>query len=325
MGMSRVDTDQESDSHQLISSGPVASITNPRDVPLGGIRAMNVRRTLPNRGRTTIGAWCFLDHYGPDPQKGSAGMQVAPHPHTGLQTVSWLFSGNIEHRDSTGVTALVSPGSVNLMTAGRGIQHSEVSTQDSASLHGVQLWIALPDHARHQKAHFDAALATLHHVDEGTVLLFIGSLPGLGSIDVPTYSELVGAEIMIPSGGTMTLVLESRHEHAVLLDRGLLHVEGAALEAHQLAYIAPGVSSLRIHNPGDEQAVGILIGGEPFQEEIVMWWNFIGRTHDDIEQFRREWQAGITSGSARFGHLDHMPALNAPEMPRVTLRARANR
>ncbi|MEJ6506533.1 MAG: pirin family protein, partial [Microbacteriaceae bacterium] len=107
-----------------MSSGLVASITNPRDVPLGGIRAMNVRRTLPHRGRTTIGAWCFLDHYGPNPQKDPTGMQVAPHPHTGLQTVSWLFSGNIEHRDSTGVTALVSPGSVNLMTAGRGIQHS---------------------------------------------------------------------------------------------------------------------------------------------------------------------------------------------------------
>ena len=119
-------------------------ILTPREVPLGGLRAMTVRRTLPQRERSLIGAWCFVDHYGPNLVDDTGGMSVAPHPHTGLQTVSWLFAGEIEHRDSAGHLAMVRPGEVNLMTAGRGISHSEVSTPDTTSLHGAQLWVALP-------------------------------------------------------------------------------------------------------------------------------------------------------------------------------------
>ena len=119
-----------------------------REVPLGGPRAMRVRRTLPQRHRSLIGAWCFVDHYGPDEVEQTGGMVVAPHPHTGLQTASWLFEGEIEHRDSAGNQAVVRPGELNLMTAGRGISHSEVSTPDTSVLHGAQLWIALPDGAR---------------------------------------------------------------------------------------------------------------------------------------------------------------------------------
>ena len=105
---------------------PTVTVIEPREVPLGGLRAMNVRRTLPSRGRTMVGAWCFLDHYGPDDVAETGGMVVSAHPHTGLQTVSWLFSGEIEHRDSAGHRAIVRPGEVNLMTAGRGISHTEV-------------------------------------------------------------------------------------------------------------------------------------------------------------------------------------------------------
>ena len=119
-------------------------VLTPRDVPLGGLRAMTVRRTLPQRQRSLIGAWCFVDHYGPDEVDGDGGMVVPPHPHTGLQTVSWLFSGEIEHRDSAGHHATVSPGELNLMTAGRGISHSEYSTPGTTTLHGAQLWLALP-------------------------------------------------------------------------------------------------------------------------------------------------------------------------------------
>ena len=122
-------------------------ILEPREVPLGGPRAMLVRRTLPQRDRSLVGAWCFADHYGPEDVRTHAGMDVAPHPHTGLQTVSWLFSGEIEHRDSAGVHAMVRPGELNLMTAGAGICHSEVSTDATHFLHGVQLWVALPDSA----------------------------------------------------------------------------------------------------------------------------------------------------------------------------------
>jgi len=122
--------------------GGVSSVEviEPREVPLGGLRAMTVRRTLPTRGRSLIGAWCFLDHYGPDDVAETGGMAVAAHPHTGLQTVSWLFTGEIEHRDSAGHRAMVRPGEVNLMTAGRGISHTEVSTPDTTTLHGAQLW-----------------------------------------------------------------------------------------------------------------------------------------------------------------------------------------
>ncbi|WP_343232076.1 pirin family protein, partial [Mycolicibacterium sp. CBMA 361] len=115
-------------------------ILEPREVPLGGPRAMQVRRTLPQRERSLVGAWCFVDHYGPEDVRTRPGMDVAPHPHTGLQTVSWLFSGEIEHRDSHGMHEMVRPGELNLMSAGAGICHSEVSTPATTILHGVQLW-----------------------------------------------------------------------------------------------------------------------------------------------------------------------------------------
>ena len=121
---------------------------------------MTVRRTLPQRARSLVGAWCFADHYGPDDVAATGGMDVPPHPHTGLQTVSWLFSGEIEHRDTTGAHAIVRPGELNLMTGGSGVAHSEVSTPDTGTLHGVQLWMALPDAARHLPRSF------VHHVPE---------------------------------------------------------------------------------------------------------------------------------------------------------------
>src|SRR6201985_1002623 len=119
-------------------------VLHPREVPLGGPRAIRVQRTLPQRQRSLIGAWCFIDHYGPV----QARMDVPPHPHTGLQTVSWLFRGEVEHRDSAVMHAPIRPGELNLMTAGAGICHSEVSAEAGAVLHGVQLWVALPDSHR---------------------------------------------------------------------------------------------------------------------------------------------------------------------------------
>src|SRR5277367_5744069 len=165
-------------------------VLHPREVPLGGPRAMRVRRTLPQRQRSLIGAWCFIDHYGP----ASASMDVPPHPHTGLQTVSWLFSGDVEHRDSAGVHALIRPGELNLMTAGAGICHSEVSTAATTVLHGAQLWIALPDSARDTGRNF------AHYAPEpvtsggATFRVFLGELAGglAGSRSpVATFTPLV--------------------------------------------------------------------------------------------------------------------------------------
>src|SRR6478735_10294254 len=159
-------------------TGPVVQVLAPRDVPLGGPRAMRVRRTLPQRGRTTIGAWCFADHYGPDDVAVSGGMVVPPHPHTGLQTVSWLFSGEIEHRDSLGSHAFVRPGELNLMTAGHGISHSEVSTPGTARLHGVQLWVALPEASRDVAPFFEHHAPVVGRIGDATVRTFVGALAG---------------------------------------------------------------------------------------------------------------------------------------------------
>ena len=143
-----------------VAVDPVREVLVGRPVALGGPRGMTVTRTLPNRGRRMVGAWCFVDYYGPDDVSDSPGMQVAPHPHTGLQTVSWLVEGEVLHRDSVGSVQLVRPGQLNLMTAGHGISHSEQSPADrSPVLHGVQLWTALPDHDRDVRPHFE------HHPD----------------------------------------------------------------------------------------------------------------------------------------------------------------
>ena len=174
-------------------------VLTPRDVPLGGLRAMTVRRTLPQRQRSLIGAWCFLDHYGPDEVAGEAGMVVPPHPHTGLQTVSWLFTGEIEHRDSAGHHAFVRPGELNLMTAGRGISHSEYSTPGTTTLHGAQLWLALPDGERQVEPTFEHFAPEPVSGEGWEARVFIGSLLGSTS-PVTTYSPLLGAELVLDGG-----------------------------------------------------------------------------------------------------------------------------
>lgn len=283
---------------------------------------MMVRRVLPHRARTTIGPWCFLDHFGPNVVTETGGMVVPPHPHTGLQTVTWLFEGSIEHKDSTGGCATITPGSMNLMTAGSGIQHSEVSDPESSTLHGVQLWVALPDEHRFQNPHFDSLSTHPHPLGDGTIRLFLGELNGVGVAPAPTYSPLVAAEISLPPGGKMELSVQASFEHGLLADTGTVTVDGETIEAHHLGFCPTGSHSLSLVNNATESFRGILIGGEPFTEPLVMWWNFLGRTHEEIEEFRKDWQDGLTNGSPRYGHLDHMDPLPAPELPHVRLKAR---
>ncbi len=264
-------------------------VLTPRDVPLGGPRAMRVRRTLPQRQRSLIGAWCFVDHYGPDLVADSGGMSVAPHPHTGLQTVSWLFEGRIEHRDSAGNHALVRPGEVNLMTAGRGISHSEVSTPDTTALHGLQLWVALPD------AKLDAAPGFAHHAPETVTgpgwsgRVFLGSLLGDTS-PVSTYTPLLGAELHVEVGVTVELAVDDSFELGFLVDRGVLQVDEREVKQDELAYVAPGCSTVTLV-AGDEPVRVVVLGGPPFGEAIVMWWNFVGRSREEVEVASRQWQA----------------------------------
>lgn len=303
-----------------------AELIRPREVPLGGPRAMTVRRTLPGKERSFVGAWCFADHYGPDAVARSGGMQVPGHPHTGLQTVSWLFEGEIEHRDTTGAHAMVRPGEVNLMTAGSGIAHSEFSTADTDTLHGVQLWVALPDAARFTAPTFEHFVPEPVSIDGCTVLVFIGELAGARS-PVTTYTPLLGAELRLPAGTALRLPTDPAFEHGLLVDSGTVTAAGLTATGGELLVQPSGPADLVLHS-GSEPARVVLLGGEPFTEEIVMWWNFIGRSHDEVVQFRREWQAARTDSgtTARYGRFPDtwQSTLPAPDMPTSRLRSRRN-
>jgi redox-sensitive bicupin YhaK (pirin superfamily) len=299
-------------------------VLTPREVPLGGLRAMTVRRTLPQRQRSLIGAWCFLDHYGPDEVIETGGMRVTPHPHTGLQTVSWLFSGEIEHRDSAGNHAMVRPGELNLMTAGHGISHSEVTTPSVRRLHGAQLWVALPDAARDRGPGFDHYAPAPVSGGGWEARVFLGSLLGASS-PVATATPLLGAELTLRPGVELELDVDPSYELGVLVDRGVVGVNGLDAKEHELAYVAPGSAILRMAAHVDCRL--LLIGGPPFGEPIVMWWNFVGRTHEEIVGFREEWQAQLAGGGyvdGRFGIPvgDSLPPIPAPPLPNARLRPR---
>ncbi|MCU1543794.1 MAG: pirin [Microbacteriaceae bacterium] len=300
-------------------------LLEPREVPLGGPRAMSVRRTLPQRSRSLIGAWCFVDHYGPDLVSARGGMVVPPHPHTGLQTVSWLFSGEIDHRDSVGSHAPVRPGELNLMTAGSGVSHSELSTLTTTVIHGAQLWLALPEGSRHIAPAFEHYAPPAVEIGGATVRVFIGSLAGSTSPAL-AFSPLVGAQVDVAPFAAIHLAVNPAFEHGVLLDSGSLSVDGEDVPVAHLAYREPGASVLRIE-AGADGARLLLIGGAPFGEQIIMWWNFIGRTHDEIVRFRDEWQADVVAGArddGRFGRVTGYVGqpLPAPELPGVRLKLR---
>jgi redox-sensitive bicupin YhaK (pirin superfamily) len=276
---------------------------------------------LPQRERSLIGAWCFIDHYGPHDVSGGTGMDVPPHPHTGLQTVSWLFSGEIEHRDSAGIHAMVRPGELNLMTAGAGICHSEVSTANTTVLHGVQLWVALPDADRDTARDFTHYVPEPREVAGATMRVFLGDLAG-GRSPVHTFTPLLGAHVDLAPGAAVTLDVDSAFEHGVLLDHGSVDVAGTPLAVADLAFQGAGNSRLTLSNRGDQPARVLVLGGPPFPEELVMWWNFVGRSHDDIVRYRRQWE----SHDDRFGevHGYRGSRLPAPPLPNATLRPRPN-
>ncbi|MDY5785339.1 pirin family protein [Corynebacterium sp.] len=320
--------------------GADVEIITAREVPLGGPRAMTVHRTLPQRQRSMIGAWCFADHYGPDDVSVTGGMDVAPHPHTGLQTVSWLFEGEIQHIDSGGNRGLVRPGEVNLMTSGGGICHSETSTAHTTALHGVQLWLALPEGAR-----TDAPRAFEHYAptpfrltgltpprSAGQARVFIGTMFGQTS-PVTTYTPLLGAELKVAPGQEFVMQVNPEFEHGLLVDAAGLQLEGVDIPARAIGYTGVGEKTLTVKNTTDAEIYAILLGGEPFGEEILMWWNFVARDYNEIEQYRREWQArgerfGRVEGYVGHGGPDRNAEgqswLPAPELPNARIRPRKN-
>jgi redox-sensitive bicupin YhaK (pirin superfamily) len=248
-------------------------------------------------------------------------MRVGPHPHIGLQTVSWLLAGEVLHRDRLGSLQEIRPGQLNLMTAGRGISHSEQTPAAHGEvLHGVQLWVALPDADR------DVAPSFAHHPDlpvvagnglSATVLM--GELAGEVS-PAACHTPLVGAEVALCAGAAATLPLRPDFEHAVLVLDGAATVEGTPVAPGPLLYLGDGRSRLRL-DAGPATRL-LLIGGEPFDERIVMWWNFVGRDHDEVVAARDAWQARADGG--RFGRVRGYdgPDIPAPPMPITRLIAR---
>jgi redox-sensitive bicupin YhaK (pirin superfamily) len=272
-----------------------------------------VRRLLPQRKLRTIGAWCFVDHYGPDDVSRGQGMQVPPHPHIGLQTASWLFEGLVLHRDSLGSRQLIRPGELNLMTAGRGIAHSEESAAGRpAQLHGLQLWIALPGSDRSAEPRF------AHHGDlpvvregAGVVTVVVGEHRGERS-PAEVFSPLAGFEVAVPGGDDFELPVRDDFEYGVVAVDGSALVAGALIAPGLLAHLPSGRPAIRLSPAGGRRlARFFVIGGVPFGERLVMWWNFVARSGEDIARARDDWAAG------RFGEVTGYPGrpLAAPELP----------
>lgn len=349
---------------------PAPRVLAARDVPLGGPRAMVVRRALPHKQIRTIGPWCFVDHFGPsageDPQ-----MAVPPHPHMGLQTVSWLLTGEVEHRDSVGSHQIVRPGELSLMTAGHGIAHSEYAVVPDGGpqpMLGVQMWVALPSSALSQVPGYEhhSALPTVD-LPGARARVIIGEFAGEVS-PATNYAPTVAVEVVQSAGAVVQLPLEPGFEYGVVAVSGEVRINvgpsngdpaastdpvastGASRSADSvgsqqigpasvapgsIAYLGWGTSTVAIEAFCD--VTYLLIGGAPFEEHLLMWWNFVGRNHEEIALAREQWEraryeierdvAATTGEQPRFGEVigDPRDPLPAPEMPRIRLQARPGR
>ena len=280
-------------------------ITPSRESVVG---TMRVRRALPRIGRRTVGAWCFADHMGPELVTETRGLDIGPHPHTGLHTVTWLVAGEVLHRDSLGSEQVIRAGQLNLMTAGEGVTHSEEATgRYRGQLHGVQLWVAQPEATRHGAAAFE------HHPELPTVELDntvatvpVGSFAGAES-PARRDTALVGAEVTL-GPGTGAWPLAPAFEHALVVLEGEVLVDEQAVRPGQLAYLGTGRAELVLSAAGRAQV--LLLGGEPFPEPVLMWWNFVVRGRDELDRAYRHWE----SGDPRFGRLrSPLPRIPAPK------------
>ena len=232
---------------------------------------------------------------GPQAQSPEVSVDVAPHPHIGLQTVTWLFSGEFLHRDSLGSEQLIRPGQLNLMSAGRGIVHSEENPGlTSGEMHGMQLWVAQPSSTRNDEAAFEhhRELVKLELANmEATVLM--GALESVVS-PARRDSDLMGAELRL-YGGAAVLPLRRDYEYALVVASGRVRVGGVFVDPGRLAYLDRGRDEIELST--DSAAVAMIVGGVPLEERIFMWWNFVARSKDEVSE---AWTAWAT-GEERFG------------------------
>jgi quercetin 2,3-dioxygenase len=271
---------------------PQVEVTESRAAEVGPI---TVRRALPRRDRRTVGAWCFVDHMGPVSTTEGDGPAIGPHPHIGLQTVTWLHAGELLHRDSLGSEQVIRPGQLNLMTAGHGVVHAEEPTGAyQGPFEGVQLWVAQPGATRHAEAAFE------HHaelpqaeLDGGVATVLVGAFAGAGS-PARRDTDHLGVDLDLRVGRS-TLPLEPGHEHALVLTSGAIEVDGHVVEPGHLAYLGAGRDELAV--TAVTASRGLLLGGAPFPEALLMWWNFVARTQAEVLEAQRAW----SDGADRFG------------------------
>jgi redox-sensitive bicupin YhaK (pirin superfamily) len=275
--------------------------------------SLTIWRALPVRQRRLIGPWCFLDRYGPVSFTSEKPMDVAAHPHIGIQTVSWLVEGEVIHHDSLGFEAVVRPGGVNVMTSGSGIAHAEETpAPNSGRLNGVQLWVALPDGHRHIAPSFESIVEVPRaELRGGFGKVFAGALERQSS-PAAHYSELLGAEVTVHRGESLQLPLDPRFEHGVFVLDGDPVIQGQPLAINTLYYLGTGRGEISVRS--GEGARLLLIGGPPFPEKVLMWWNFVARTPDEIATARADWQE-----HRRFGDVIGYsgPRLDAPSLKRL--------
>lgn len=254
--------------------------------------AFKVRRALPSRQRTMVGPFIFVDQFGPAQMDLGSGMDVRPHPHINLATVTWLFEGAIDHRDSIGSFATIRPGQVNLMTAGRGIVHSERSPQSERDagprLYGMQTWLAMPEAVEEIDPAFEAVKDLPVVEDQSAIATVImGNLWGMQA-QTTTYSDTIYAEILLAPSGTIPIDV-SADERAVMLVGGEARIDGQPLGPYELTVLVPDQAMTLSSAQGGRV---MLLGGEAFASKRHVWWNFVSSSRDRINQAKQDWNEG---------------------------------
>ena len=289
-----------------VPASPTLEVTASRAAMVG---RTPVRRALPRRARRTVGPWCFLDHMGPATITDAGAIGIGPHPHVGLQTVTWLLAGELLHRDSLGSEQLIRPGQLNLMTAGHGVVHAEEATAYRGGFQGVQLWVAQPERTRHEPASFE------HHAElprielhRGIASVLVGQVDGTAS-EARRDTEHVGVDLDLWAGAS-TLPLRPDHEHGLVVLDGAVAVDAQVVEPGQLAYLGLGRDELVLEVRAPVRA--LLVGGAPFEAPVLMWWNFVARSRAEIVDAARAWN----EGDGRFGPVaSPLEPLPAPVPP----------
>ena len=253
-----------------------------------------VRRTLPAKTRTMVGPFIFVDQFGPSRMPAGAGMDVRPHPHINLSTVTYLFEGAIEHRDSLGSHAVIEPGAINLMTAGRGSVHSERSPANTRAagpaFYGMQTWLALPDGQEEIDPAFEhVAPQALPLIEDGaaSIRVLMGTLWGKTAATT-CHAPTVYADMMLAAGASVPIDAEA-DERAVMVTEGQATLDGAVLEPFVLYVLAPGhAATLR----AGAATRAMLLGGGAFTTPRHAWWNFVSSSRERINAAKSDWKAG---------------------------------